>query len=109
MGKSLQDVGIKHGMTLTLVRMSQTEIFELLDMVGDESELNRADSQFTTKVRVAFTSENTCILIRETHSRHITGSFTWDICRGNYGFSEKGDLAVCIWSQCYRRRRGGME
>lgn len=105
--KELQSVGIGNRMMLPLVRVSHSEVFECLGDVGDEDQLG-AHSTSKTVVRLAFTSENTCLLIRQTYGRTFTGAFTWDICRGRYSM-EGDNVAVCTWPECYRRRRAGVE
>lgn len=108
MTKQLQDLGIKSGMTLPVVRMCRTDIYEFSGLVGDEDATVRQYMVGNTLVRVAFTSEATCMLVRETYIKHSTGSFTWDICRGTYSIRED-NVAVCEWQDCYRRRRAAVE
>merc|ERR1712183_101522 len=48
------------------------------------------------------------MLVRQTHTRHTTGAFTWDICSGKYTMKDDS-LAACTWERCYRRRRGAVE
>lgn len=107
--KELRSFGIKDGAMLTLVRVSQSEVYELDDRVGDEDETCAARSECRTVVRFAFTSESTCILIRQTHAQFMTGTFIWDICRGACTLSDDGNTVDCIWDHCHRRRRGGIE
>jgi len=104
-GMQLQDVGIKSGMTLTLVQINAVEVFEFAGMVGDEDYVR--GSTCNTVVRVAFTRGNTCVLVRQTYTRWQTGSYTWDICSGTFATKENNALE-CTWRQCYRRRRAGV-
>jgi len=104
-GKTLQEVGIKDGAAIPVAQVSGQEIFEFVGEIGDE-ERNGAYSE--SIVRMTFTSDLNCLLIRQTHYRSLTGSFVWDICRGTYEM--EGDEAVeCKWESCFRRRRGGVE
>mmetsp|Transcript_123545 Transcript_123545/g.218850 ORF Transcript_123545/g.218850 Transcript_123545/m.218850 type:complete len:239 (-) Transcript_123545:55-771(-) len=105
----LRELGIRHGMTLALVRVCQSELFETSERVGDEDTLCQAGSEQSTVVRFAFTSDNTCILIRQTYAKFTTGTFIWDICRGTYTLAEEGNLVNCMWHQCHRRRRSAIE
>lgn len=106
--KALQSAGIGNGMTLLVVRLCQYEFYEYLGNVGDEDDQLGLYSNTETVVRLALTSPTTCMLIRQTYVRTSNGAFTWDICRGTY-ILEDDDVAVCTWSECYRRRRAGVE
>jgi len=106
-GKSLCSIGIVDGMTLPMVRISQSEVFEFTGDVGDE-ERAAAAATAETVVRLSFTSDSTCLLIRQTHYRSFTGAFVWDICRGTYTVDAE-DVAACSWDLCFRRRRAGVE
>merc|ERR1712228_94210 len=87
---------------------SQAEVFEFSGMVGDEAEGGHRDTTINTVVRVAFTGEDTCILVRQTYYRYTTGSYTWDICSGTYTTKES-NVVACTWHCCYRRRRAVVE
>jgi len=107
--KSLESLGIKDGMALPIVRTSESEAFEFIEDVADEDRAGQTGHE--TVVRFAFTSESTCLLIQQTHSRNSgtgMGSFVWDICAGRCT-SRDADLVSCTWVACFRRRRAGVE
>merc|ERR1712007_257580 len=107
LGKQLQSVGITDGLMVPVVRLQLLEVWEFAGNVGDEDFVDALTTS-RTLVRLAFISEERCMLVRETYARRMTGAFTWDICRGTYTIGED-NVATCRWEHCYRRRRTAVE
>lgn len=107
-GKSLEFLGIKNGMALPIVRTSESEAFQFTGDVLDEDRAGQTAHE--TVVRLAFTSESTCLLVRQTHSRNMAGlgSFVWEICSGRCTSTDEATFS-CTWVACYRRRRAAVE
>merc|ERR1712187_1020975 len=105
LGKDIESAGVMDGMLLVAYTSLYVDIFERTSHLGDERQIHPGATS-DTLTRIALIDESSCLLIRQTFTKRVTGgNMVWDLCRGTY--TTDANAMKCCWEVFYRRRREG--